>query len=140
MESIENLEYYSYDKDELDLPTRGFWSQAHGPLIMAGMVEFLKINDIEHEVHDEMFQLKFNYVEKAEKFECEEESSEEELEIPDQEVSIKIKLYEDEEENEEENKKVFVKIYRTSGTAVTFGNFMRKFMNEETGVSMFSDK
>lgn len=115
---------------------------------MAAIVEFLKNNSINHSVHDERYQIDFKYTETAEPWvvEAGEESSEEALDIPDQEVSVKIKLCadqveededEDAEGNENNNKKVFVNIYRTSGTAVTFSNFVRKLMHEEKGVSMF---
>jgi len=85
LEDFEDLEFCSYDRDELDLPTRGFWAQQPGPYVMAAIVEFLKNNSIEHSVHDERYQIDFKYIEEAEPLVAEtgEESSEEALDMPD---------------------------------------------------------
>ena len=94
LDDFEDLEFSPYDKDELELPTRGFWAQQPGPYVMAALVEFLKNNSIEPTVHDQKYQIDFKYIEKAEPLIAEsgEESSEEALEIPDQEVTVKVKL------------------------------------------------
>ena len=68
LDFLSNLEYFSLDKDEFDGPSRGFWAKTKGDIIMAAMMEFLKINDIEYKTSDTHFGLDFNWVEKAEVF------------------------------------------------------------------------
>lgn len=69
LSQFEDLEYCHYEADELAAPARGFMTKEDGRVVMAGLVEFLSKNNIEHNVNDTHFRLNITYKDKPMAFE-----------------------------------------------------------------------